>query len=168
MMANRVMEAKFKKLRAQRRRYPRRMDLDKRGPRPNKDVIAEYSQRAKTIGDPEPDKHWTGAGHGTNGPSRAAIIRSLDEKRQDDKDALNLLCGYMDNMVQHVWFMFNAHKNAWEIHQYHKRERIHRISRRYGSMDDAIFVLRNEIVDWLIESPDQVASTVVNPPRPLS
>src|SRR5882672_6007041 len=46
---NRTMQAKSVKLRAQKRRYPRRMDLDKRGPRPNLAVLADYSQRAKGL-----------------------------------------------------------------------------------------------------------------------
>jgi hypothetical protein len=139
-MVNRVMAAKARKLRSQKRRYPRRMDLDKRGPRPNKEMLAEYRNRGKGVDDGIPNRF-------ANTPPGKHDIEQRREQILRRHDPV-LRTKYKDNPVLAIWVCFDsAQREVW-IEETRKRTQTIRNSIVYACTADAYFVLKNECVTW--------------------
>jgi len=153
-MANLTMASKMLKLRAQRRKYPKRMDLDIRGPRPKTEVLGDYRERAKGLafGD-----GWIRLDNGqvVLESSVTTVNQHLSAKAEIDVDRINqkfeqpLSFTYMDNPAQTIRILFTIRKDSYRIEQKFKSRSIHRISIVYKSLDDCTFVLENEIVEWI-------------------
>jgi hypothetical protein len=162
LMANRTMQAKALKLRSQKRRYPRRMDLDIRGPRPNTTVLGDYRERAKglALGD-----CWIVLDNGmTVLESQVPVVNGhLSARSEIDIDRINqkfnkpLFVEHLNNPSQRIRIYFNSRHDRVIIQQMHYLQRVARVSEVFTSMDDAYFSLKNDIVPWKLEMaiPDQ-------------
>ncbi len=155
-MANRTMAAKGKKLRAQKRRYPRRMDLDKRGPRPNLAVLADYKQRAKGLAI---EDQWLMLDNGTIVlESQVPIVNAhLSARAEIDAQGINEkwntpkyieLCSTPSERIR---LYYNSQKTKIIIQQVNLLRRVFRISEAFPCKDDAIYAMNHDIVPWRIE-----------------
>lgn len=140
-MANRVMAAKALKLRNQKRRYPRKMDLDKRGPRPNREVIGEYRSRARGIADLDVATRFDGV------PAGKYDVNSRLREIVSRFDKLMFVL-HIDNPAQRIRIYFNSRQDEIIIQRIFKRRQVYCLSKKYTSIDDAYFALENNVVSW--------------------
>lgn len=162
-MANRTMQAKARKLRAQRRRYPRKMDLDRKGPRPAKEVISEYRKRASTLGY-DAANDWAGI---PNTPAGKYDISSRTPEILHQFDVLHTV-EYRNDTIMYVSLNFSMDKDQHVIiHQIHYLHGMERFSKPFPTTDDAYFALQHNCVPWQCERyRDQAAAG--NFPSPAS
>lgn len=153
---NRTMQAKSVKLRAQKRRYPRRMDLDKRGPRPNLAVLADYSQRAKGL---MVEDRWLMLDNGQIVlESEVPVVNAhlsakseIDDKLIAQKWGAPKYIEVCSTPIERDRLYFNSKKNKVVIQQVRLLNKVFRISEAFSSLADAQYALAMDIVPWRIE-----------------
>lgn len=146
-MANRTMAAKALKLRRQNRALPRRLSINgPKGPRPATEVLQEYRSRARSLG--VDDNSWKGF---DNTPAGRFDI---EERAKDILGKFDnpLFVEHIDNPAQRIRIFFNSRQDSVVIQRIHKQRRVFSVSIAYTSIDDAYFVLAQEIVEWRIEN----------------
>jgi hypothetical protein len=157
-MPNRVLAAKARKLRMQNRSLPRRLQINVKGPRPNLEVIKDYKQRAAGLSIDEDQLFWVGLdGHLTN-KGVEGVSAARYEVQQRTAEILSkfdkpLFVGYMDETWQRIRIFFNSRQDVIVIQSVMYNRRRYRISKVYTSIDDAYFVLDNDIVEWKVDKP---------------
>ncbi len=155
-MVNRTMAAKGVKLRAQKRRYPRRMDLDKRGPRPNLSVLADYTKRAKGLAI---EDQWLMLDNGTIVlESTVPLVNAhlsakseIDDKLIAQKWDAPKFIELHSTPIERVRLYYNSQRSKIIIQQVRLLNKVFRISEAFSGFEEARYSFVHDIVPWRIE-----------------
>ena len=152
-MANRTMAAKALKLKMQRRKLPRNLQINIKGPRPNLEVLKDYKARAAGLG----KEHWFRGldGHITN-KGIEGVASGRYEVQQRTAEILRLFDNplfvtHREDEHQRIRIFFNSRQDKVIVQQVLYTRRVFRISETFTNIDDCYFALEQDIVDWRIE-----------------
>lgn len=152
-MANRIMAAKALKLRKQNRKRPRTLSLDIKGPRPAREVIFEYRERAKSLGIPDfydsTDLWWGSKGY----PSTKIFTKSELVQKWDQPMFVEYEAEHFKALGQQIRLYFNSRQDKVVIRRVYWTRRCYCLSLTFGSIADAYYGLLHDCVPWKDEQP---------------
>lgn len=143
-MANRVMAAKKRKERKQRRAWARKYSI-RSGIQSNREVIAQYHRTAAGLGLEEARTRFPNVS-----PGKKDISDRIEEILQHLNDPLCFDI-FPENSYQRVRLFFNSKKTVFIIQHMNYKEGACRLSISYASAERAIQVWNTDKVIWKVK-----------------
>lgn len=152
-MGNRVMAAKARKERRQRRAWARKLSI-KSGIQPNREVLKQYKRTAAGLGLEEARTRFPNVA-----PGRKDISDRIEEILQHLNDPL-FFDIFPENVHQRVRLFFNSQKTIFIIQHMNYKEGACRLSITYASSERAIQVWNTGKVIWKVKKAISSSSQV--------
>lgn len=144
-MGNRVLQAKTRKLKRQRRAWARPLSI-RSGIQPNREIIRQYQNTAKGLG-----LEIAKAIYPNVAPGKVDIRDRADEILRQFNDPL--CWTYMENTEIRIRIFFNSQRNKNIVQYVNWTTKMVYISKPYLCADDAIYLFSRELIEWTTVKP---------------